>query len=96
MCCVGLPYQNKDFRNMRLSDYILNNKININNLSDKQVQDIIDYFSSEIDDWLLASEKELKDYDVYLYKLVLDGQQYVQGIRKSVLYDFLMENQKDS
>ncbi|SUA24418.1 Uncharacterised protein [Neisseria gonorrhoeae] len=29
----------------------------------------------------MASEKELKDYDVYLYKLVLDGQQYVQGIR---------------
>jgi len=86
----------KDVKNMRLSDYILNNKININNLSDNQVQEITNHFSSEIDDWLLASGKELKDYDVYLYKLVLDGQQYVQGIRKSVLYDFLLANQKDS
>ena len=93
---MGFPYQNKDFKNMRLSDYILNNKININNLSDKQAHEIIDHFSSEIDDWLLASEKELKDYDVYLNKLVLDGQQYVQRIRKSVLYDFLMANKKDS
>ncbi len=64
----------KDVKSMRLSDYILNNKININNLSDKQVQEITNHFSSEIDDWLLASEKELKDYDVYLYKLVLVGQ----------------------
>ena len=86
----------KDVKSMRLSDYILNNKININNLSDNQVQEITNHFSSEIDDWLLTSGKELKDYDVYLYKLVLDGQQYVQGIRKSVLYDFLMANQKDS
>ena len=85
----------KDVKSMRLSDYILNNKIDINNLSDNQVQEITNHFSSEIDDWLLVSGKELKDYDVYLYKLVLDGQQYVRGIRKSVLYDFLMANQKD-
>lgn len=52
---------------------------------------IVAEFFADIDKWMLTSGKEVRDYDFYLYRLVLDGAEYMKKIREAVVKDFLTE-----
>lgn len=52
---------------------------------------IVAEFSMDIDKWLLASGKEVRDYDFYLYRLVFESAEYMKEIREAVVKDFLTD-----